>query len=131
MTMLRHPALVLLERARGLLAEAAAAETADERFRLAHLAALRTGAAVLAERGRPASARRRLLSVWVLLPSVAAEYTEWASYFAAAATARAAIEAGAIRVVTTRAADDQYRAAGEFLHLVESQLGQLATPLAS
>lgn len=126
-----HHTLVLLERARRLLAEAQAAPLADERFQLAHLAALRTGAAVLAERARPASARRRLMSVWVLLERVAPEYADWAAYFAAAAPMRAAIEAGAVGVATARAADDQCRAAGEFMCLVESHIGPLAPPLAS
>lgn len=126
-----HPALVLLERARALLSDAAQADTAEERFRLAHLAALRAGAAVLADRGRPASARRRLMSVWVLIESVAPEFRDWAVLFAAGATTRAAVEAGATGVVRARAADDQYRAAGQFLALVEAQVGVLATPLAS
>jgi hypothetical protein len=126
-----HPALLLLERARGLLTEAASAASADERFRLAHLSALRTGAAVLADRGRPASARRRLMSVWVLIDAVAPELRDWALLFASGAPARAAIEAGAVGVVGARAADDQWRAAEQFLTLVESEAGLLAAPLAS
>jgi hypothetical protein len=121
----------LLAQARSVLAEAAAADSAADRFRLAHLAALRTAAVVFAERGRPASARRRLVSAWVLVESVAPEFGEWAGYFAAGAAARAAVEAGAVSAVTTRDADDQLRAAGEFLMLVEGSLGLLAVPLAS
>ncbi|MGH8960299.1 MAG: SAV_6107 family HEPN domain-containing protein [Jatrophihabitantaceae bacterium] len=124
-------AFALLERARGVLVEAAAADGPDERFRLAHLAALRTAAAVLADRGRPASARRRLISAWVLIESVAPEYAEWAGYFAAGAAGRAAIEAGATHVVSSRAADDQLRSAWAFLDVVQARLGLLATPLAS
>jgi len=52
----------LLVQARSVLAESAAADSAADRFRLAHLSALRTAAVVFAERGRPASARRRLVS---------------------------------------------------------------------
>ena len=74
-----------------------AAADVGERFRFAHLAALRVAAAVLAERGRPASARRRLISVWVLLDSVAPELADWAALFAAGAPVRAAIEAGPAR----------------------------------
>ena len=122
---------VLLDRARSVLAEAAIADAPDERFRLAHLSALRTAAAVLAVRGRPASTRRRLVSAWLLIETVAAEYDEWARYFAAGAPSRAAIEAGASHVVSTREADDQVRAAGEFLRVVETQLGLLVAPLAS
>lgn len=124
-------AYLLLGRARATLAEAQAADTPGERFCLAHLAALRTAAALLAERGRPASVRRRLVSVWVLIEAIAPEHNDWAAYFAAAAATRAAIEAGAIGVVTAREADDQLRAAAEFLQVVESSVGLLAAPLAS
>jgi hypothetical protein len=115
----------LLGQARLVLGEAAGSTDVGERFRLAHLAALRVAAAVLAERGRPASARRRLVSVWVLIDSVAPEYTDWARYFAAGAPVRAAIEAGSRAAVSAREADDQLRAAGEFLALVEPALGML------
>ena len=79
--------------ARGL-ADAAVATTAAERYAAAHLAALRAAAAVLAARARPAGARRRPASVWVLLPAVAPELAEWSAFFAAGATKRAAAEAG-------------------------------------
>jgi SAV_6107-like HEPN len=136
---LSNSARSVLAQARAVLGEAAAADSAAERFRLAHLAALRTAAAVFAERGRPVAARRRLVSAWVLVESVAPEFGEWAGYFAAGAPARAAVEAGAVSAVTARDADDQLRAAGEFLMLVEESLGMLvedslrlfATPLAS
>jgi hypothetical protein len=124
-------AFALLERARAVLTEASAADSVDERFRLAHLAALRTAAAVLADRGRPASARRRLVNVWTLIEAVAPEYADWARYFAAGAAARAAIEAGAIGVVSAREADDQVRSARGFVGLVEMSFGLLAAPLAS
>ena len=90
------------------------------------MAALRTAAAVAAERGRPASMQRRLMNVWVLLERVAPEFADWASLFAAGAQVRAAIEAGAVSAVTARSADDQVRAATEFLALVERRLGLLA-----
>jgi hypothetical protein len=119
-------ALGLLAHARMVLDEAARAGDPGERFRLAHLSALRTAAAVTAERGRPAGSRRRLMSVWVLLDRVAPEYSGWAAYFAAGATVRSAIEAGSLSAATPRAADDQVRAATDFLALVESSLGLLA-----
>jgi hypothetical protein len=121
----------VLVQARSVLAEAVAADSVPERFRLAHLSALRTAAAVFADRGRPATTRRRLVSAWVLLESLAPEFAEWAGYFAAGAAARAAVEAGAVSAVTSRDADDQLRAAGDFLTLVEASLGLLAVPLAS
>jgi hypothetical protein len=119
-------AFSLLAHARQVLEQASAAADAGERFRLAHLSALRTAAAVCAQRGRPAAARRRLMNVWVLLERVAPEHAGWAAYFAAGAPVRVAIEAGAVSAVTDRSADDQLRAAGEFLDLVESALGLLA-----
>jgi hypothetical protein len=119
-------ALGLVNQAHVVLREATAATDAGERFRLAQLSALRTAAAVAAQRGRPAASRRRLVSVWVLLDRVAPEFAEWAGYFAAGAPVRAAIEAGAMSAVTPRAADDQLRAATEFLALVEGSLGLLA-----
>ena len=122
----RGSPLALLAHARSVLAEAAAASEPGERFRLAHLSALRTAAAVSARRGRPAATRRRLMSVWVLLERVAPEYAEWGAYFAAGAPVRAAVEAGAVSAVSARTADDQLRAAGEFLALVEDALGLLA-----
>jgi hypothetical protein len=116
----------LLRQARGGLDRAYASVDPGEQFCLAHLAALRTAAALLALRGRPAAARRKLISVWVLLEKVAPEHAEWAAYFAAGASIRAAAEAGAVSAVSARAADDQLRASEQFLALVEGSLGMLA-----
>jgi len=116
----------LLRQARIVLAEGRMSSDPGERFRLAHLSALRTAAAVLALRGRPAATRRRLVPVWVLLQKLAPEHAEWAGFFAAGASVRAAVEAGAASAVTPRAADDQLRAAEEFLALVEGSVGMLA-----
>jgi hypothetical protein len=121
----------LLDQARRMVAESAASVDTGERFRWAHLAALRIAAAVLAERGRPARARRRLMSVWVLLDTVAPEFGAQAAFFAAGAPVRSAIEAGMPGAVTARQADEQLRAADEFLAVVEDSLGLLAAPLAS
>ena len=44
---------------------------------------------------------------------------------------RDAVEAGAVSVVSDRDAEDQFRAAEQFLLLVERSLGFMATPLAS
>jgi hypothetical protein len=124
-------ALALVAHARAVLADAASAWDEGERFRLAHLAALRAAAAVLADRGRPAATRRRLMSVWVLLDVIAPEFADWSRYFAAGAASRAAVEAGARNAVSRRAADDQLRSAAEFVGVVERSLGMLAAPLAS
>lgn len=124
-------AIALIAQARVVLAEASMAWDPGERFRLAHLAALRAAAAVLADRGRPAGARRRLMSVWVLLDAIAPELGEWSRYFAAGAPLRAAVEAGARHAVGRRTADDQVRSAEQFVLSVERSLGMLAAPLAS
>jgi hypothetical protein len=116
----------LLRQARIVLDEAQGTSDAGERFRLAHLSALRTAAALLALRGRPAATRRRLVPVWVLLEKVAPEHADWAALFAAGAPIRAAVEAGAVSAVSARAADDQVRAAEQFLGLVEGSVGMLA-----
>lgn len=124
-------AVALIAQARVVLAEASMAWDEGERFRLAHLAALRAAAAVLADRGRPASMRRKLMSVWVLLDRIAPELADWSRYFAAGAPVRAAVEAGARHAVTRRSADDQLRSAAEFVGVVERSLGMLAAQLAS
>jgi len=93
------------------------------RYATAHLAALRCAAAVLAARalperpGRPGS-RKPATSVWVLLPQVAPELTEWSAYFAAGASLRAQAEAGIPRVVTDVEADALAQAAEHFHGLV-------------
>ncbi|GAA1605485.1 hypothetical protein GCM10009789_69250 [Kribbella sancticallisti] len=114
-----------LSRARAALAEAREADDHLIRYSSAHVAALRIAAAVLAVRARPVRSgpRRRVQrNAWVLLSEVAPEFGEWASFFAAGATQRAAAEAGLERAVTTREADDLVRAVETFYALVESSL---------
>lgn len=122
----------LLALARRGLAEAATTASAPERYAAAHLAALRSAAAVLAARARPdgASGRRRgPRSVWALLPAVVPAFTEWAAFFAAGAGKRAAAEAGLPGAVSRRDADDLLRDAETFLGLVEALLGLAHQPL--
>jgi SAV_6107-like HEPN len=126
----RRSGLVLAAQAQSLLSEAAAEPSADERFRSAHLAALRTAAALFADRARPA-ARQRPTNAWALLGTLAPELTDWAAYFAEGATKRAAIESGARRVVSEREADDLLRASAEFLAMVETSLGLFDSSRAS
>ena len=104
------------------LPDATLADQPVDRYACAHRAALRTAAAVLAARAKPSSSRRRLRSVWVLLPEVAPELGEWAEFFAAGARKRAAAEAG-IPVVSSREADDLLRDAELFLARVAGMLG--------
>jgi hypothetical protein len=109
--------VTLLGAARDGLREAQSADTAAERFRLAHLSALRSAAAVLAARARTKRSGRPT-DAWTLLASVAPEYGEWAAFFAANSATRSAVEAGARSRVSQRDADDMVRQADLFLALV-------------
>jgi hypothetical protein len=114
-----------LSRARAALAEARETDDHLIRYSSAHVAALRIAAAMLAVRARPVRSgpRRRVQrNAWVLLAEVAPELGEWATFFAAGASQRAAAEAGLERAVTTREADDLVRAVESFYELVESSL---------
>ncbi|MFC7216716.1 SAV_6107 family HEPN domain-containing protein [Streptomyces polyrhachis] len=118
-------ALDLLAQAHAGLEEAAVLETANERYATAHLAALRTAAAVLAVRGRPEDSprrRKRIRSAWEVLPEVAPELAEWSALFAAGARVRARAEAGIQGAVSWRDADDLIRATGMFVRIVERAL---------
>jgi hypothetical protein len=111
----------LLVQAQRTLLAADAAEDPLERYATAHLAALRTTAAVLAVRGRPEKNPRRrkaIRSAWEVLPEIAPELSEWAVYFAAGASKRAAAEAGIRGAASARDADDLIRNAAVFLRLV-------------
>jgi hypothetical protein len=109
--------VTLLESAQDGLREAQQADTPAERFRLAHLSALRSAAAVLAARARTRRSARPT-DAWTLLASVAPEYGEWAAFFAAHSAMRSAVEAGARSRVGQRDADDMVRQADLFLALV-------------
>lgn len=118
----------LLAAAHRSLVEALAADTSCERYIAAHLAALRAAAALLAARGRPDARRRRVRSVWAVLPGVAPEFTEWCDFFASGARKRAFAEAG-VRCVSSREADDLVRDVGDFLARVAAALGLPHQPL--
>lgn len=107
---------ILFEQARQGLLDAEYAAHPVDRYAQAHLAALRTAAAVLAARARPRN-RAQSTSAWALLATVAPELAEWSAFFAASSATRAAAEAGVHRLVTARDADDLVRQAGEFLAL--------------
>jgi hypothetical protein len=124
--------VTLLSQAKTTWAEAVMEHRPAEKYRSAHLAALRAAASVLALRARPAiSVRRRPTSAWVLLDRMAPELSEWCAYFADSAGRRAAIEAGSSSVVSEREADDLLRAAGEFIAIVERMAGVLELGVAS
>jgi len=125
---LSNAAVMLLERSQQGLLQAAAARTCGERYVAAHLAALRAAAAVLAVRGRPSS-RGGPRSVWEVLPRIAPELSEWASFFAATASRRAAVEAGRGDIISARDADDLLRDAETFHHVVEAGFGLPQQPV--
>jgi hypothetical protein len=118
-------ALDLLAQAHLGLTEAAGLDAPHERYATAHLAALRAAAAVLAARGRPEDTprrRRRIRSVWEVLPEIAPELAEWGALFASGADRRARAEAGIATAASPRQADDLMRDAAMFLRLVERTL---------
>ena len=120
-----------LQRSAESLREAMLSDDIPQRYALAHVAALRAAAALLAARARPVAAtprRRRQKNAWVLLAEVAPELEEWAAFFAAGAGKRAAAEAGSRRAVTEREADDLVRDADRFLAVVETALGLVQHP---
>ncbi|MFJ3333515.1 SAV_6107 family HEPN domain-containing protein [Streptomyces sp. NPDC086766] len=118
-------ALDLLAQARTGLDEATALRAPNERYATAHLAALRTAAAVLAARGRPETTprrRARIRSAWEVLPEIAPELTEWSALFASGARRRALAEAGVQGAAGHRDADDLIRDVAMFIRLVERML---------
>lgn len=123
-----------LARAAESLSEAVTSTDAPTRYACAHVAALRAAAALLAARARPTArrGRRRQQNAWVLLAEIAPELGEWATFFAAGASKRAAAEAGSARAVGGREADDLVRDADRFLAVVERSLGLMPhAPLAA
>lgn len=119
-----------LDRAAESLREAIASTDVPQRYALAHVAALRAAAALLAARAHPAPPRRRRQkNAWVLLAEVTPELEEWAAFFAAGAPKRAAAEAGSRHAVTAREADDLVRDADRFLAVVETALGLTHVPI--
>jgi SAV_6107-like HEPN len=117
-----------LARAAESLSEAVTATDEATRYACAHVAALRSAAALLAARATPVVPTRRKpqKNAWVLLAEVAPELAEWAGFFAAGAAKRAAAESGSRRAVTEREADDLVRDADRFLAVVEQSLGLVA-----
>ncbi|MET9800838.1 SAV_6107 family HEPN domain-containing protein [Streptomyces sp. NPDC006368] len=118
-------ALDLLAQAHAGLAEASTLDTPNERYATAHLAALRTAAAVLAARGRPEATprkRQQIRSAWEVLPEIAPELTEWSALFASGAARRARAEAGIQGAAGPRDADDLIRDVAVFVRLVERLL---------
>lgn len=119
--------LELVTRSRGTLEEACRTADVSERYRDAHLGALRAAAALVAARTTP-SPRSRPRSVWQVLPGVAPELAEWAAFFAACSAHRSVIDRGGR--IPAREADDLLRQAEMFLEIVQGLLGvPMTTPL--
>ena len=113
-------ALGLLRQAGDGLAEAHREADPLLRYPAAYLAALRAAAAVLAVRARPKPRRGAPRDVWHLLAEVAPELGEWAAFFASCSDTRAAAEAGIVRLVSRRDADDLLRQAEQFVGIVRA-----------
>ncbi|GAA1873021.1 SAV_6107 family HEPN domain-containing protein [Myceligenerans crystallogenes] len=113
----------LLRRADAELAQAHAASDPDDRFRHAHLAAIRSAAAVLALRGRP-PARSGARTVWEMLSRVEPALAPWSGYFAAGAPLRAAVDAGRAGEVPRSRADELIACAEDF----RDEVAMLADP---
>lgn len=125
-------ALDLLAQAERGLEAAGVSQDLGDAYVTVHLSALRAAAAVLAVRGRPettARGRRRIRSVWDVLPEVAPELGEWSVLFSSSAARRARVEAGIRGAVSPADVAELTRAAGMFLRLVQGMLsGQPVLP---
>lgn len=113
----------LLRRADAELAQAHAAPRPEDRFRHAHLAAIRAAAAVLALRGRPA-ARSGARTVWEMLVRVEPGLAPWSGYFSSGAPLRAAVDAGRVGEVDASRADEIVACAEDF----RDEVAMLADP---
>lgn len=110
----------LLDRSRATLEAACRTSDASERYLDAHLGALRAAAALVAARTTP-SPRSRPRSVWQVLPTIAPDLGEWATFFAGTSSRRSVIDRGGW--LSPREADDLLRQAEMFLEIVQDQLG--------
>lgn len=116
----------LLERADGLLMDAAGETDPRERFLGSYLAALRGAGAVLACTAAQRSGREKSRNAWVLMARAAPEFAMWADYFADFSDTRAALVAGVSRSVGEQQADSFHSRVGAFLHDVEDLMGDPA-----
>ena len=124
------PEATVLRRARGLLLEAESSRSPAERFRLAHLAALRSTAALFAAINPDRGPTRRPVNAWTTLAQVAPDLSGWARVFAGSAPKRAAAEAGLDREISDLDAEQQVLAARAFLDVVEERIGRVEVALA-
>ncbi len=111
----------LLRRADAELLAAQFSQESWEKFTHAHLAALRAGAALLADRAAQPS-RRAPRTVWELLDRAFPDLSRWTVYFAHGAGLRSAVEAGRFDAVSEERAEDVLCMAEDFLDLVRREL---------
>ncbi|GAB2454748.1 SAV_6107 family HEPN domain-containing protein [Xylanimonas ulmi] len=95
------------------LVEAARADDPADRFVHAHLAALRSAAALVELRGRPGP-RSGARTVWEMLAKVEPALAAWSVYFASGARLRAAVDAGHGEEVGAPRADELMACAEDF-----------------
>lgn len=89
------------------------ATDAAERFRHAHLAAIRAAATIIELHGRP-SPRTGARTVWEMLTRVAPELGRWSCYFASGAHLRTAVDAGDFDAVGNERAAELLACAEDF-----------------
>lgn len=118
----------LLRTAITALDDAYRVDTAAERYVAAHVAALRAGAALLANSAKP-SRSHRIRSVWQVLPGIAPELEDWCTYFDAIGKRRVFVEIGA-EPVSPEQADDLVRDAERFMDRVAAIL-EVSLPIPS
>ncbi|QAY62328.1 colicin transporter [Xylanimonas allomyrinae] len=95
------------------LAEAADASDPADRFLHAHLAALRSAAAVVELRGQPGP-RSGVRTVWEMLAKVEPSLAAWSVYFASGARLRASVDAGHGEAVSAERAAELVACAEDF-----------------
>jgi hypothetical protein len=117
------PVAELLASSSDALRRAEWAGSAALRYELAYLAALRSGAAVLARRAQPRSLRTKPQGLWGLLAAAAPELAEWSQFFAVCGTRSAALQEGRA-MVSVRQADDLVRDAAAFAEIAARSVAQ-------
>ena len=117
------PVAELLASSADALRRAEWASSAAFRYELAYLAALRSGAAVLARCARPRSLRTRPQGMWGLLAATAPEMSEWAQFFAVCGARSTQLQEGRA-AVSVREADDLVREAAAFAAIVSGRVAR-------
>ncbi|MDQ6937963.1 MAG: SAV_6107 family HEPN domain-containing protein [Actinomycetota bacterium] len=115
-------ARLALEQSRAILADARREAHPGDRYRLAHLAALRAAAALLSVHPDEAPSRRAPQSAWALIGRRVPRFADWAAYLGAGAATRAAAEAGIADAVSDGQAAELLDAVELFTFLVAAEV---------